>query len=165
MFNPCYPFTLELLEGMLAKNVTYFVRATYKRGRGNKDESRKESLIISHYKHYADAERHYKSIPFDPWRFLYNAKDPVQVQLLRDATHSKEYSIFSQFIIPGIEKKVTQRFSKQTTLYLLRHLGWPLEKWVSVKPQLYIQMGELYAQIAYQGNEIKVKFEDIENTR
>jgi len=84
---------------------------------------------------------------------------------MREAASAKEYSIFSQFIIPGIEKKATQRFGKQTTLYLLRHLKWELGTRVPVRPLLYMQMGELYIHIAYRGNEIKVKFEDIENTR
>src|SRR5689334_3495233 len=121
MFNPCYPFTADLLEGMLAKNVKYFVRATYKRGRESVDDNIKESFIISHYKHFQDAERHFKNIQYDPWRFLYDVKKPLHVELLREAAHTKEYRVFSQFIIPGIEKKATQRFGKQTTLYLLRH--------------------------------------------
>src|SRR5258708_22019446 len=133
MFNPCYPFTPALLEGMLAKKVRYFLRATYKRGREYQDDMMKEAFIISHYHNLADAELHYKNIPFDPWRFLYDTMNPLHIALLREAARTKEYSIFSQFIMPGIEKKATQRFGKQTTLYLLRHLKWELGMRVSIR--------------------------------
>ena len=165
MFNPCYPFTVELLESMLSRQVRFFVRSWYKRGRNYTDEIVRESFVISHYHTREEGERHFNSILADPYRFLYDASNPQHVQRLHRAAANREYKVYSGFLIPGIEKKANRRFAKQTSLYLFRNTHWELPRGTSINPELFMQQGELYARIAYRGNEIKVKFEDIENTK
>ena len=83
MFNPCYPFTISLLEAMLAKQVRYFVRSTYTRGSKYYGEKIKEAFIISHYHSLSEAKWHYNSIPNDPHRFLYDAENADHIDRLR----------------------------------------------------------------------------------
>lgn len=165
MFNPCYPFTPELLEAMLAKNVKYFVRSSYKRGRDYPGETKKEAFILSHYQTLEEAQHHFKNILADPYRFFYNANNLQHLERLHKAAVTKDYKVYSQLIVPGSEDKVTRRYAKQTSLYLFKNTNWKLKRGTAVSPGLFMQEGELYARIACQGNEITVKFEDIENTK
>ena len=165
MFNPCYPFTSELLESMVQKEVLYFVRSTYTRGIiPNQQENIKGSFLISHYHDLAEAERHYNAIQHDPFRFLYDARKPEHLEKLRvAASQPASYSIYSKIIIPNIIKKVTVLFKENTKRYLHKKTDWDLKGKVTITPLLYFQLGELYIRITYMGDEIKIKFEEIEN--
>ena len=161
MFNPCYPFTKELLDSMIEKEVKYFVRSTFKRGL---KPGVKGAFIISHYHDKAEAERHYNAIKHDPYRLFYDASVPeLRERLYKAATMGDEYAVFSKIIIPGMEKEATRTFKEETKRYLYNNTDWDLKGRVTIYPHLYFQLGELYARIAHEGDEIKIKFEDIEN--
>lgn len=164
MYNPCYPFTSELLESMIQKEVVHFVRSTFKRGEEKNNPQFKGSFLISHYHDPAEAERHFNAIRHDVNRFHYDARIPEQLEKLKiAATQPAGYKIYSRIMIPGIEKKVTALFKEHTKRYLHKNTGWDLKGKVTITPFLYFQLGELFVRISYGGDEIKIKFEDLEN--
>lgn len=164
MFNPCYPFTTALLEAMIQKEVVHYVRSTFPRGKDSNDPSIKNSFLISHYHDPAEAERHFNAIRHDVNRFHYDARIPEQLEKLRiAASHPTGYKIYSRIMIPGIEKKVTALFKENTRRYLKKNTAWDLKGKVSITPFLYFQLGELFVRISFGGDEIKIKFEDLEN--
>lgn len=164
MFNPCYPLTTELLDAMLHKGVLHYVRSTFPRGAVMNDPAFKNSFLISHYHDPAEAERHYNAIRHDANRFHYDARNPEHLDKLKAAASQPEgYKIFSRIMIPGIEKKVTVLFKEHTKRYLYKNTGWDLKGRVTITPFLYFQLGELFVRIAHSGDEIKIKFEDLEN--
>lgn len=165
MFNPCYIFSTELLEAMVKKDVVHYVRSTYKRGLNTKDTYCKGSFLISHYHDPAEAERHYNAIQYDPHRFFYDVRKPEHLEKLRQAAAQPEgYKVYSKILIPDIEKKITAIFKENTRRYLFKNTNWDLKGKVSIMPFLYFQLGELYTRIAHQGDEIKIKFEELENS-
>lgn len=165
MFNPCYPFTTELLNAMIEKQVVHYVRSTYPRGMEKNDPSIKNIFLISHYHDPAEAERHYNAIKHDQNRFLYDGRIPEHLEKLKLAAAAPEgYKIYSSIMIPGIEKKVTVLFKEHTKRYLTKNTGWVLKGKVTIIPFLYFQLGELFTRISYGGDEIKFKFEDLENS-
>jgi hypothetical protein len=164
MFNPCYPFTTELLESMVQKGVVHYVRSTYKRGLEPNNPSIKGSFLISHYHDPAEAERHYNAIQHDTNRFLYDARIQEHLDKLRIAASQPEgYKVYSRILIPGVEKKITVLFKENTKRYLYKNTNWDLKGRVTIIPFLYFQLGELYTRIRHEGDEIKFKFEDLEN--
>lgn len=149
---------------MIQKGVVHFVRSTYKRGLNGKDTECKGAFLISHYHDPAEAERHFNAIKNDPHRFLYDARKPDQLEKLRQAaTQPEGYKVYSKILIPGIEKKITTIFKEHTKRYLFKNTNWDLKGRVTITPFLYFQLGELYTRIAHQGDEIKIKFEELEN--
>lgn len=164
MFNPCYPFTSELLESMVQKEVVHFVRSTFKRGVEKNNLQFKGSFLISHYHDPAEAERHFNAIRHDANRFHYDARIPEQLEKLRiAATQPEGYKIYSRIMVPGIEKKVTALFKENTKRYLYKNTNWDLKGKVTITPFLYFQLGELFVRMSHGGDEIKIKFEDLEN--
>src|SRR5258707_10375345 len=111
MFNPCYAFTPALLESMLAKHILFFVRSAYTRGRELNGEIVAEAFMISHYNNKMEAERHYNTIAYDKYRFLYDPQNPGHVELPKKAAKTKEYKIFSRLIAPGADKKATRLYA------------------------------------------------------
>lgn len=161
MFNPCYPFTTELLESMIRQGVVYFVRSTFTRGL---DKNAKGAFLISHYHDRAEAERHYNAIAPDQHRFLYNATIPVQLEKLKmAAAHPEGYNVCSKIMIPGIENRISAIFREHTKRYLHQHTNWELKGRVTITPFLYFQLGELYTRIVFNGDEIRIKFDELEN--
>lgn len=165
MFNPCYPFTSELLESMLQKEVVHFVRSTFNRGLGETKDDCKGAFLISHYHDPAQAERHYNAIKNDLKRCLYDARKPDDLQQLRNAIEQPDgYKIFSKILEPGIEKRITTVFRENTKRYLYKHTNWDLKGRITITPFLYFQLGELYTRITFEGDEIRIKFEDLEKS-
>src|SRR5918993_4199247 len=104
MFNPCYPFTRELLDSMINKEVVHFVRSTFPRGMPKDDAQYKGCFLISHYHDPGEAERHYNAIRHDANRFHYDARIKEHIEKLQAAAEQPAgYKIYSRIMIPGIE--------------------------------------------------------------
>ena len=162
MFNPAYAFTDDLLTAFREKEVIYFVRSTYARGR---NELIKEAFLISHYHQQAEAERHYNAIIRDTSRRLYDLSKPGDFERLRDETLQQEgRQSFSKLIHPENEKRATAIFKENTKRYLFRNTNWDLKGKVIIYPKFRFQLGELYVRIVHHGDQIIVPFKDIENS-
>ncbi len=163
-FNPCVLFNTALLEAMLQKGLQYFVRSSFPRGEKNSGEKPARSFLVSHYHKPAEAQRHFQAIGDDPFRFLYDARRPGHLDKLRKAAAQPEgYRVWSVILVPGIEKKITRFYRDNTRRWIGRHTRWELKGGIRLIPFLYFQLGELFTRIAYEGEEIKIKFEELEN--
>jgi len=161
MFNPAYPFTIELFESFNAKGVKYFVKSTYKRGINGAIH---QVFLISHYHEKSEAERHFNAIIKDVHRDIFDTDKPEDfVRLKKETENSPERVSFSKLIHPENEKRATERYRENTKRYLFKNTNWDLKGRVTIYPKFYFQLGELYVRIAHQGDEIKMKFEDLEN--
>lgn len=160
MFNPAYPFTKELLESFISKEVKHFVKSTYKRGASGEI---KQAFLISHYHDKAEAERHFNAIASDPGRDIFDTDKTEDLEKLRIETNPERVS-FSKLIHPENEKRATEKFRENTKRYLYNNTNWDLKGRVTIYPKLYFQLGELYVKISHQGDEIKMKFAELENS-
>jgi len=162
MFNPAYPFTLELLESFMAKEVVHFVKSTYTRGINNEI---KGAYLISHYHKQPEAERHYNAIAHDKSRAIYDIRIPADLEKLRKETIPGDTCRSSSKLIhPENEKRATAHFSEHAKRYLAKHTEWDLKGKITIYPKFSFQLGELYVRIAHQGDKITVPFSDIENS-
>jgi hypothetical protein len=161
MFNPAFPFTTELFDSFMAKEVRHFVRSTYPRGIGG---TVTQAFLISHYHSTAEATRHFNAIATDCHRYVFDTSDPADAERLKKETGPAINSLsFSQLIHPENEKIATGQFREHTRRWLLNNTHWELKGGISIYPKLYFQLGELYVRIAHKGEEVKMKFEELEN--
>lgn len=161
MFNPAYPFTTELFDSFMSKEVRHFVRSTYKRGIGG---TVTQAFLISHYHKAAEATRHFNAMATDLHRQIFDTNHPADAERLRKETEAGPNSrSFSQLIHPENEKAATNQFREHTRRWLLNNTDWELKGGITIYPKLYFQLGELYVRIAHKGEEIKMKFEELEN--
>ena len=161
MFNPAYPFTKELFDSFVAKEVRHFVRSAYKRGVAG---TVTHAFLISHYHNEAEAARHFNAIATDLHRDIFDTNDPQEAERLRKETGPGINTLsFSQLIHPENEKIATNQFREHTRRWLLNNTNWELKGGITIYPKLYFQLGELYVRMAHKGEEIKMKFEELEN--
>ena len=160
MFNPAYPFTADLLESFLNKEVFYFVRSNYPRGVAG---DIRQATLITHYHDQSEAERHYNVIQHDRQREIYDIRKPADLEKLKEETvPNEQYKAFSKLILPDAEKKANAHFKEHTKRFLFKNTNWDLKGAVTIYPKFRYQLGELYVRIHHKGDEIIIKFEEIE---
>jgi hypothetical protein len=163
MFNPFYPFTTPLLNAFVKHGKTYFVRQTFRRARGYFEEGIKGSYLISHYESLHEAQVHFDALEHDPNRFLYKWNNPEhQVKLKVAAASPAGYKVYSSTFQKGWERQITDRIKKGIRLYVAS-LGWQPSRSNGLGTDFYQTFGELYIKLKYKTQEVRVKFEEIEN--
>lgn len=162
MFNPAYPFTKELLESFVVKEVKHFVKSTYNRGISGAVQ---QAYLISHYHDKPEAERHFNAISHDVNRTIFDIDKPEDLERLKKETEASiEQVTFSKLIHPENEKRATEKFRDNTKRYLFNNTNWDLKGRITIYPKLYFQLGELYVRISHQGETISMKFTELENS-
>lgn len=161
MFNPAYPFTTELLDSFVNKEVFYFVKSGYERGINN---FIRQAFLITHYHDQSEAQRHFNVIADDVNRVIYDIRNAEDLEKLRRETEQVENrQAFSRLMIPDADKKATTQFKEQTRRYLHKNTNWDLSGKVTIYPKLRFQLGQLFVRIAHEGDQLIIPFKDIEN--
>lgn len=163
MFNPVYPFTMEVLHKTVERGCAYFVRNSWPNGTDHADEKIKGCFLITHYAEKAKAMAHYNSISNDAYRFLYDWNDEEHKEKLKIAASNPEgYKVFSSYFRDDYKSNITKNLKDKMNRYMYQHTGWKPGKGDTVHIDFYLQFGSLYLTMSYSGNQIRVKFEDIE---
>ncbi|MEJ7626829.1 MAG: hypothetical protein WKF35_08200 [Ferruginibacter sp.] len=163
MFNPLYPFTPEVLQQTVKRGCSYFVRNTWPPAADHFEDGIKGYFLISHYDDLSQANAHFNSISNDPHRFLYEWNDPAHRERLEKAAHKPAgYRIYSTYFYPDYKKKITKNIREKINRYMYRNTDWKPGSGETVHIDLYLQFGLLYLTMKYAGQELKIKFADIE---
>lgn len=167
MYNPYTLLTPALLEAML-KQPMYFVRQHYPRGRDPLQENALP-LLLTHYAHHdieqERADRHLRLLFKDPYRKLYDSKNPPDLEKLwRAATQPEGYRIYIN-LLPK-EWKANAMLKTKIGNYVKQKMHW----WhYSGKDKLRVTLreryGELYIALLWKGQQTEVHLDDIENLR
>ena len=164
MFNPLYPFTKEVLAATIKRGCTYFVRNDYPNAIDHFNTGIKAHLLYSHYDDYAKALAHYNAIPHDKTRRLYDwnkEKDKHDLELA--AAQPKEYKIYSTYFLPDYKNRITPVLKEKINKYIYRQTMWQPKKGETIKIDFNLQFGSIYITANYAGNQLKVKFAEVEN--
>lgn len=163
MFNPVYPFTMEVLQKTVARGCTWFVRNTWPAGFDHFSEDIKGTFIITHYNDKAKALAHYNSISNDPYRFLYDwDEEEHKAKLKTAASGPAGYKVFSSYFLDDYKTKITNRIKDKINHYMYKHTSWKPVKGETVHVDFYLQFGMLFITMRYGGQQISIKFEEIE---
>lgn len=162
MFNPLYPFTEQVLQATVRRGGLWFVRNSLDIG----EELTGKGYLITHYNDQARAETHYNIIGHDTYRFLYNWADKQgQERLKFAATQPEGYKIFSSYFYPDYKKKISKVYKEKINRYMYTHTVWKPSGSDTVHVDLYLQFGIMYLHLKYEGEELKIKFADIERIK
>ena len=166
MFNPLYPFTTATLEATIKRGCTFFVRNTFPNAFDHFAENIKGYFLITHYDDISKAQAHYNSIEGDPYRYLYDWFNPEHQEKLKlAATQPAGYKIYSSYFYPDYKRKITPIIKEKINKYMYRHTNWKPGKGETVHVDFFLQFGAIFITMRYAGQEIKVKFIDIENSK
>ena len=164
MFNPFYPFTQKLLQGMVSQGKYFFVRQRLNRGMAilPSGELSGKLYLMTHYSNLVTAQDHYGTIAHDPNRFLYDWLYPGhQEKLLKAAQLHEEYSVYGAVLRTDWESLITDAMEEKVRSYIAS-LGWEPKRSDAVTFDFELRFGELYATIHFKKRKVRAKFEDIE---
>jgi len=165
MFNPLYPFTKDVLEATVKRGGLWFVRNTLQQN-GDNDGEMKKAFLITHYYDAAKAETHYNIVTEDPYRFLYSWEDMDSRRRLELASTQPEgFKIYSAYFYPDYKKKISKSYKEKINRYMYTHTAWKPAGSDTVHVDLYLQFGIMYLHLKYEGEELKIKFADIERIK
>lgn len=166
MFNPVYPFTQEVLKATVDRGCLYFVRNAWPNAFDHFNENIKGTFIITHYNDKGKALAHFNSISNDPYRFLYDWNEPEHKEKLKIAASGPEgYKVYSSYFVDDYKKRITNPLKDKINSYMYRHTNWKPSKGETVAVDFFLQFGVLFITMSYAGQQLKVKFEDIEKQR
>lgn len=167
MHNPYSLLTTEILSAMI-KQKMYFIRQQYDRG---KDVFQVNTipLLLTHYGHHETdlerAERHYRLLWRDRYRYLYDTTKAEDIDKLKIAALQPEgYRIYIN-LLPK-KWKAPDMLKTQIGTYVRNKLPWwnysPANK---LKVTLKERYGLLFIVLLWRGQQTEVLLEDIENYR
>ncbi len=166
MFNPLYPFTAQVLEATVKRGCIYFVRNDYPNAMDHFHTGIKAHLLFTHYDDFSKAQAHYNSIPQDKYRFLYNwNNEEHQERLKLAAAQPKEFKIYSSYFLPNFKDLITPFQKQKINKYIDMQTMWRPKKGETIRIDYSLQFGSIFITASYQGNQLKVKFADIENLK
>lgn len=161
MHNPFVLFSAKLLDSLIRSGNHFFVRQTYQRGMNDKQEHLRAAFLLTHYDDLISAETHFFALPNDPHRFLYDAANPEHYnKLLVAAAQPVGFRVFSP-LMPQPWKPPTP-MARQIRDYISEKMNWTPARSDSVKADLFTQFGELFINLKFRNEELKVPLADIE---
>lgn len=163
MHNPFGHLSIKLLTALIDAGHRYFVRQTYQRGLNPFDESQRAAFLFTHYNNLPVAQRHYNFLHHDANRFLYDSHNAEHLAKLETASKQLPgYPVFT----PLLDKPWTpsEKMSELIRRYISLYLDWKPAREESVKADLFTEFGELFVNLKYRTNEIRVPLADIEKS-
>ncbi len=164
MFDPLYPFTGEVLQAAIKSGSCYFVRNTFICSACLPQQQLKGCFIITHYNDKAKADAHYNSSANDKYRFLYHwSEEEHQQKLLNAASNPIGYKIYSSCFIPNFEKRIGKEIKNNINRLIHSLSNQKQKRNEKATVDFYLQFGILYVTIGFAGQQISVKFIDIQS--
>lgn len=168
MLNPYAILTPSLLDAMLRQPM-YYVRQHYERGHDPLMDDNTVPLLFTHYTHHeTDVERvhrHMRLLHKDPYRFLYNSREPEHLEKLRVAAQQPAGFRIYINLLPR-QWKAGDGLKRKINSYLMHRLPWwhysPADK---LKVTLKERYGLLYLAMLWRGQQTEVLLSEIENFR
>jgi hypothetical protein len=162
--NPFVKLSTKLLLA-LVKQPGCFVREFYPRG--GDEHSGVIPFLLTHYSHHdidrERAQKHFRTLKNDRYRFLYDSSNPEHLRKLEIAAQQPAgYKIFIN-ILPAPWKASDHLKTK-----IYRYLAVKYPEWKTVgDKKLNIALrdlfGKLYLYFRWQGNKVEVLLEEVEN--
>ena len=163
MYNPFYPFTLRLLEPMLAKNNRYFVLQSFRRSRSLLGAQKSADFLLTHYTDSGRARDHFDAIRNDADRRLFNMdimEDRKALVTFLDTENGNQ--VYAHLTTPDWKEKAVQQLNKKWRAYIQAETNWNPRREDEINPDMEIIFGEVYMVLSFRAERLRVKLEDIE---
>lgn len=160
-FIKLLPLYVERLE---ATNKKYFVTQSYKAGTDRTQENKIASLLVSVYDDPGLAETHWNAVRGDAMAAVINLNRPAHKQKLYEMLSGTKYHVYWAVVKDSadLEKKINAKYKDNMRRYLERTTDWKFSRDASLRPSIQLVFGELYINLRYGAQLIRVKFEEIE---
>ena len=175
MYNPFLRFDPRFVGLFKAKGFRYFVSQSYPRGAHLFQDDSKNCVLLSHYNDKGLAELHYNAVgqkddngvKKDKYAALIDLENPEHYKTVVGMCEpDSKYRVFSALTndAPSI-KKATDKIFKDNIENYLRKRNWRIARNETFSPDMEITFGELYIRMKYGKESVRIKLEELENSK
>lgn len=101
---------------------------------------------------------------YDLNRFLYDSSNEEhKIKLLVAAGQPTGYKIYAAYFLPDYKKKISSATRNKINRYVYLHTNWKPSRGQTIHIDFYLQFAAIFITLSYAGQQLKIKFEDIEN--
>lgn len=163
MLQPFIRLLPLYVDKLVATNKKYFVTQSYKAGAPFSSADIK-SILVSVYDDPGLAKTHFNAVKEDSMAAIVDLNKPAHKDKLYEMLGGDKYHVYWAVVknASEIEKKVNANYRDKMRRYIERNTDWKISRDAAMRPSLQLIFGELYINLRYGMQTIRVKFEEIE---
>lgn len=165
MLNPFSRFEEKFIPTFLNLKKRYLVSQTLRLGSLPNNES-KTFLLFTHYSDMGLGKIHFNAVSTYKLSAIIDLEnDKHREKVLSMINRDSQYIIFSSLTIDPKElKTITEKiFTQRIHKYIASNTNWSISRDYTIKPKLEITFGELYVNIKFKSQNIRIRLEELEN--
>ncbi len=165
MLNPFCRFEEKFISTFLNLKKQYLVSQTLRLSSLAQIDS-KTFLLFTHYSDKGLAKIHFNAVSTDKLAAIIDLENSKHRQkVLGMLNPESQYIIYSSLTIDPKElKTITEKlFTQKIHKYIAGNTNWSISRDHTIKPRLEITFGELYVNIKYKSQNIRMRLQELEN--
>lgn len=165
MFNPHERFQPRFIQAFQKARKFYLVSQTFKRGKDLFADETKDYLILTHYDDHGSAIIHKNALTHDKYAAVVDLQNEAHVKKLQEMLNPQsKYILFSSLITDPatVERTMNNIYEAQIRAYINTKLNWRIPANYTIHPKLELIFGELFIQLGFGSQKVKLKLEDLE---
>lgn len=145
-------------------NQKYIVTQSYKAGRNVFADKEVASILVSVYDDLGLARTHFNAVREDELAAIIDLNKPVHKEKLYEMLTGSKYLVYWAVVKDGValEKRINAKYRDNMRRYIEKNTTWKIASDATLRPSIQLVFGELYINLKYGSQLIRVKFEEIE---
>lgn len=167
MLQPFEEFKPNYIVRLMQLGRPYLVSQTYCRVRETNSDpfSVQINLLFSDYAQLGEARLHLNAVKKDRYAAIINLANPAHQKKIRELLQAGSgYRLFFAVVRSAkeLENQINHRYRGKLKDYVDRQTNWRISTDAVVKPIIQLSFGELYIILKHGSQQIRIKFEEIE---
>ena len=165
MFNPHERFQPRFIKAFQNARKFYLVSQTFRRGKDLFADETKDYILLTHYDDKGSAIIHKNALTNDKYAALIDLQNETHVKKLDEMLNpSSKYIVFSSLITDPVkvERSMNSIYEAHIRTYINTKLNWRIPANYTIHPKLELIFGELFIQLGFGSQKVKLKLEDLE---
>ncbi len=166
MLQPFEEFKLIYIQKLRQLKKRYLVTQSYPRA-DVPTENQKTSILISDYDDLGQAKIHQNAIKHDKYNAIVDMENPVHFEKLKQMLdQDSRYQLFWAVVRSAkeLQDRVNRKYKDHMRRYIKKNTNWNIDRDTTLYPSLIISFGELFIQLKHGNQNLRLKFEEIENS-
>ncbi|MBG9378786.1 hypothetical protein I5907_21315 [Panacibacter sp. DH6] len=166
MFNPHERFQPRFINAFLNAKKYYLVAQTFKRGADMFNDN-KECILLTHYDDKGLAIIHKNALTNDRFAAIIDLQQTAHLTKLKTMLQpDSKYVVFSSLIgdPAAVETGMHRMLEQNMRRYIDTKTNWRIPANYTVHPKLELIFGELFVNLKFGSQSVRVKLDEIEKT-
>lgn len=164
MLQPFIRLLPVFVQKLEAINQKYIVTQSYKAGKSVLAEREVSSILVSVYDDLGLAKTHWNAVREDAMAAIIDLNKPAHKEKLYEMLSGSKYLVYWSVVkdAAALEKRINAKYRDNMRRYIEKNTTWKIARDATLRPSIQLVFGELYINLKYGSQLIRVKFEEIE---